>query len=70
MDARIDRSEFTSSQLETFAQMTMVVRDCVGKDVLLPASEMIDLFCRVRAFASLSFIDYETAISNLFRRAV
>ena len=43
----IDYSKFQQSQMETFAQLAMVVKECVGKDELLPAADMLTLFCRV-----------------------
>lgn len=42
-----DRNLFKQEQIETFAQMAMVVRECVPKDAMLNSSIMIELFCRV-----------------------
>ncbi|CAI2185125.1 7862_t:CDS:10 [Funneliformis geosporum] len=49
---------FKKEQIETFAQISMVVRDCVPKDALLSASEMIELFCRFTE-NSFSILDGE-----------
>ncbi|GBB86429.1 hypothetical protein RclHR1_12870011 [Rhizophagus clarus] len=42
-----NRNLFKQEQIETFAQMAMVVRECVPKDAILNSSDMIELFCRV-----------------------
>ncbi|CAG8493713.1 2130_t:CDS:2 [Paraglomus occultum] len=39
--------DVTLSQMETFAQLAMVVKECVGRDELLPAVDMLTLFCRL-----------------------
>ncbi|CAG8780177.1 1830_t:CDS:2 [Gigaspora margarita] len=49
---------FKQEQLETFAQMSMVVRECISQDALLSASEMLDLFCRLTE-NSFSILDGE-----------
>jgi hypothetical protein len=52
----LDRNLFKQEQIETFAQMSMVVRECVPKDALLSPSEMIELFCRVLIIFLKSFL--------------
>ncbi|CAG8575051.1 9916_t:CDS:2, partial [Dentiscutata heterogama] len=54
----LDRTMFKQEQIETFAQMSMVVRECISQDALLSASEMLDLFCRMTE-NSFSILDGE-----------
>lgn len=44
---RKDRADYPSEKLETFVQMSMLIRTIVGEDVCLSAPDMIDLLCRV-----------------------
>ncbi|CAG8484523.1 17759_t:CDS:2, partial [Dentiscutata erythropus] len=53
-----NRTMFKQEQIETFAQMSMVVRECISQDALLSASEMLDLFCRMTE-NSFSILDGE-----------
>ncbi|CAG8608811.1 15820_t:CDS:10 [Funneliformis caledonium] len=53
-----NRHLFKQEQIETFAQISMVIRDCVPKDALLSASELIELFCRFTE-NSFSILDGE-----------
>ncbi|RIB04301.1 hypothetical protein C2G38_692201 [Gigaspora rosea] len=53
-----NRTMFKQEQIETFAQMSMVVRECISQDALLSASEMLDLFCRLTE-NSFSILDGE-----------
>ncbi|KAI8920355.1 hypothetical protein DFJ77DRAFT_452285 [Powellomyces hirtus] len=40
------RTDYTSEKLESFAQMTMLIRLLVGEDVCLSGPDMLDLLCR------------------------
>ncbi|RUS33431.1 hypothetical protein BC938DRAFT_471730 [Jimgerdemannia flammicorona] len=51
-----------SIQLQTFAQIAMVVRDCVTEAAMPSASETIDLWCRVSRFCH-PFLRIEQSIS-------
>jgi hypothetical protein len=42
-----DRQAFDQDRLEIFAQLSMVVRECVSDDTILSAGEMLNLFCKV-----------------------
>ncbi|CAG8493313.1 21207_t:CDS:10 [Cetraspora pellucida] len=57
-DLQSNRIMFKQEQIETFAQMCMVVRECISQDALLSASEMLDLFCRMTE-NSFSILDEE-----------
>ncbi|RIA92052.1 hypothetical protein C1645_765986 [Glomus cerebriforme] len=53
-----NRNLFKQSQIETFAQLSYVIRECIPKDALLPPSDMIELFCRFTE-NSFSILDGE-----------
>ncbi|KAJ3147364.1 hypothetical protein HDU89_005716 [Geranomyces variabilis] len=52
------RSEQTAERLETFAQMTMLIRSLVGEDVCLGAEAMVKLLCQFSC-NSISISDEE-----------
>lgn len=43
----LGKPDFSLNQLEIFAQMAMVLRDCVSEKAIPSASEIMDLWCRV-----------------------
>ncbi|RUS22012.1 hypothetical protein BC937DRAFT_90643 [Endogone sp. FLAS-F59071] len=52
------KPDFSLNQLEIFAQMAMVLRDCVSKEAIPSASEIIDLWCKFTT-NSFSILDNE-----------